>query len=355
MTPFSEVVSAADWNAVDVPKRAPMHHYIWVQACFETLYPTDAPIVFSNGTDEGGGFGAFVARGGFPKRYFLVGAEELGEPIDLVFPDYAGADALARRVVAAGKAMRFGHFPASSNFLSALKTQSKGRGVLAQAEERGSPYIDLDDSWRDPLSHFNSRRRSDFRRMVRRAEKIGEIRTQIIMPNQRQAQDYLAQAVEIEAKSWKTRTGTAIELNPEQSSFYRRYVDLASEAGILRYAFLRIGDRLAAMQIALECDDGFWLLKIGYDEDFAKCSPGNLLMRDTVSYAAEKGLKTYEFLGKSAAWTALWTDKERPNVKLRYYPFTPSGILALAQDSGQIGLKRLRAKLAAKTKGKGRA
>ena len=61
------------------------------------------------------------------------------------------------------------------------------------------------------------------------------------------------------------------------------------------------------MQMAVEDGGGLWLLKIGYDRAYGRCSPGMLLMRETIRYAAEAGLGRYEFLGCSATWTRVWT------------------------------------------------
>ncbi|HLH32332.1 MAG TPA: GNAT family N-acetyltransferase, partial [Terriglobia bacterium] len=81
---------------------------------------------------------------------------------------------------------------------------------------------------------------------------------------------------------------------------------------------------------AVRAADRFWLLKVGYDEKFARCSPGILLTVKTIQYAASIGLKSYEFLGKPEPWTTQWSDHNRECISLRLYPYTPSGMLGLA-------------------------
>ena len=111
--------------------------------------------------------------------------------------------------------------------------------------------------------------------------------------------------------------------------------------GALRMCFLRIGDAVAAAQIAVTFGDRFWLLKIGYDEAFARCSPGTLLSLETIRYAAARGLRSYEFLGGPEPWTRMWTDQERPCVSLRVYPASLRGIWVLAGAVGKIARRRL--------------
>ena len=116
-------------------------------------------------------------------------------------------------------------------------------------------------------------------------------------------------------------------------------------AGILRLCFMRIDGKAAAMQFAVECDDRFWLIKVGYDDAFRQVSPGNLLMRETISYAAGKGLKAYEFLGKEAEWTKLWAGDARPIATLRTYPYNLRGLIAFVSDGLAVVAKRLLARL----------
>ncbi|MCH7493972.1 GNAT family N-acetyltransferase, partial [bacterium] len=89
---------------------------------------------------------------------------------------------------------------------------------------------------------------------------------------------------------------TPLAHDPQRAMFYRQYARAACLEGTLRVCFLRIGDRTAAMQLAVEQRGAFWLLRAGYDARFADCSPGLILTRDTIRYAAEAGLTSYEFL-----------------------------------------------------------
>ena len=61
--------------------------------------------------------------------------------------------------------------------------------------------------------------------------------------------------------------------------------------------------------------------------------PGILLTRDTIRYAAERGLRSYEFLGLAEPWTRVWTREERACVSVRIYPFGLRGLAYLAFDA----------------------
>ncbi len=137
----------------------------------------------------------------------------------------------------------------------------------------------------------------------------------------------------VESAGWKGEAKTALAFDARRGSFYRRYAAAASRLGILRICLLRIAGEAAAMQLAVETCGGFWLLKIGYDQKFNRCSPGNLLMRDTIAAAAQHGLASYEFLGETATWTEAWTPQVREQVAVRIYPGRPVGLAAMASDA----------------------
>jgi len=334
----------AAWSAVPVSRRTPMQDWPWTEACFDSLYQNDCPTFVFIGDDhtERHAAAAFAKRGQWAPHLFLVGAEENGEPVDVLYKDEESAYALAERVSRLGAAIRFGHFPAQSLFYKAFTEISRKHGVLLRAPVKGSPYIELDDGWRDPLSQFTSRRRSDLRRMMRKAEKIGAVTFEIVAPTLDNVDQLLDEAIAVEAKSWKSRSQTAIADNENQAAFYRDYARLAACDGIFRISHMKIDGQLVAMQLAVEYEKGFWLFKIGYDETYGACSPGNLLLLETIRRAVENGLSSFEFLGKSADWTKVWTDTERPNVAMRFYPHTVSGYICLIRDAAGIGVRRAR-------------
>jgi CelD/BcsL family acetyltransferase involved in cellulose biosynthesis len=103
------------------------------------------------------------------------------------------------------------------------------------------------------------------------------------------------------------------------------------------------------MHLAIESTHGFWLLKIGYHEEYARCSPGMLLMAATIRYAASRGLASYQFLGNADNWTRVWTSDEMPTVTIRAYPFRVRGVAALAADTFSAVLRRLQAAAKRKT------
>lgn len=276
-------------------------------------------------------------------RWRHAGACEIFEPCDALCEDAPNAKALAEMLAREGRPIALDRLPASSLLIPALRRAMRGRGLVSLRPAMASPFITLDPSWQQAEDHFNAGRRSDFRRAARRAAAIAPLFHEVIVPDPSEFDRLFDEAVAIEQRGWKSRSGSAMARDPAKEAFFRAWLREACLQGSLRIAFLRIGQQAVAMQMALVMANRFWLLKIGYDEAYGKCSPGNLLMLHTIGHAAREGLETYEMLGAMEPWIAdLWTQERHECLRLRTYPLSLAGLVALAQD----GREWLRGRLA---------
>jgi hypothetical protein len=158
---------------------------------------------------------------------------------------------------------------------------------------------------------------------MRAAECRGPLTTEIHTPGLSDLAELLGTAL--------AAADRGSELN--RDVFFRQYAEAACVERTLRISLLRIGDRVAAAQIGVESGGAFWLLKAAENAVFAVCSPGQLLLRETIRYAAEAALGSYEFWGHSGATRTIWTTSARPCVELRTYPLNSRGIAALVADA----------------------
>lgn len=342
----------AEWQALDAVCGLPTRHEVFHRTAaqyFTAPARPGAPRLCVYGWRRGRTLAAIAPmsrRGGLAPRLEFIGAAEIGEPCDMVYADVEAARALAEALVRTRRPMLLERVPADSPFVVALVQAMRGRGRCAVRPTNPAPTLALDAGWVEPEQRFNAGRRSDFRRAWRHAEKFGAVSLEVLTPEPTRLDALLDEAIAVEMKSWKGRDGTALGIDPVRGPFFRAYARAACERGILRLAYLRIDGRAIGMQIALECDQRFWLFKIGYDEAYARCSPGSLLMLHTLKYAAERGLRAYELLGSAEPWTAAWTQAEHPCLMIRTYPHSPAGWRAFAVDAAAWGAAKLKRHLA---------
>lgn len=296
--------------------------------------------ILTAGDQQTSAIAPLVSNRGASGRLTLLGAE-MYEILDFLYADEAALAALAQAIVRTGRPLDLKRIPCGPA-AAALEQAYLGQGLVRIQPSGGSPWIAMDDSWREPEMRLESGRRSDLRRARRLAEKMGSVEIQIVAPTPAELPDLLEEVFQVEAAGWKGTHGTALAADPVRGAFFRRYTRKTCTAGTLRICLLRIGGQAAAAQIAVENGARFDLLRAGYDERFARCSPGTLLTCETIRYAAQRGLRSYEFNGDVEPWTHIWTKLEHACCSLRAYPFTVRGTAALIEDGIGIARRALR-------------
>ena len=261
---------------------------------------------------------AVLSRGmGLFRSYVQVGHKELGEPTDFYYVDEASLNALIEALYELQLPIALDRIWSHSKSVDQLFSAYRGRGILTMNDAGSCPYIDLETSNGDSDRLLSRSLHGDLRRSRRKADALGAVTFEVHVPVSED--EFLAlydQAMRVEASGWKGRSGTALAMAEKQRRFFRVYGCRMVESGALRMAFLRIGLKIVAMQYAVQMNDRLWILKIGYDEQYGRCSPGLLLMQLMLRYAAECGLRSYEFLGSPAPWINRWTDLKRSTLRV---------------------------------------
>lgn len=321
----------------------PLAHFGWTRAAL-AAFPADATphLVVGYARRDLAALAPFVKkRLHGVVRLFFAGASELCEPADFVWTDGRTLAQLIRALARGGTPLVLEHMPADSLSLRSLKRAYRGRAIVVVRPQPAQAYIALDETWLEPQRRLNAMARAAFTGARRAAEALGHVATAIHTPDLCDLAELLDTAFDVERggpvhQGDGTGDPTTVPLvrDPQRAMFYRQYAQSACVEGILRICFLRIGDRAAAMQLAVEQGGAFWVLRSGFDRRYADCLPGWLLARDTIRYAAEAGLTSYEFLSAGTDWTGPWTTASRPYVTVRVYPLGVRGMMALAADSG---------------------
>jgi len=111
----------------------------------------------------------------------------------------------------------------------------------------------------------------------------------------------------VEASGWKGATGTssAIGLEANLESFYRQVLLFFSANNQIEINLMLVDGKPAAAQYAILLGSTVFILKIGYDEFYAKCQPGHILLEHVLEkYSLEK--YTEINLVSNAKWHTSW-------------------------------------------------
>ena len=217
---------------------------------------------------------------------------------------------------------------ASGPALPALSEAARASGYRTFVRPTSrAPYLRLADDLRVHESSLSRNLRHDVQRRLRRLCEAGAVSVQL-SDGSGGLDDLLLEGFRVEALSWKGRRGTAIASGDETTRFYAELARWAASVGWLRLAFLRLEGRAIAFQLDLELRSRYYSLKIGYDPEFERFSPGKLLAYMMVSRAVATGLDVYELLGTDEPWKDRWTELAREQVEFRAFSPSPAGRLA---------------------------
>lgn len=282
-----------------------------------------------------------VSRDAHFERLEIAGATTLFEPCGFNHRDADSLVALCRAVVDTGRPVVLQRISADGALLPAFKAAARGRGRLLQFNASGSPFVPITSDWQQYLQSLSSRRRQDYRRARRGLERLGKVQVDIQSPSAEAVPAGLAEAMQVEAASWKGRGGSAMLTNPRLSGFFGQLALRLARQDKLRLCFLRLDGVPIAMQVGAVHAGRWWVLKIGYDERWAEHSPGIQLMWDVLREAFERRLTSFEMLGSAEPWLSIWGREQRAYRTLAFYPYNGRGMVALGADIMRAFAQRL--------------
>jgi CelD/BcsL family acetyltransferase involved in cellulose biosynthesis len=207
---------------------------------------------------------------------------------------------------------------------------------------RRTPFLIPDAGWEGVLSSLSRQDRKELRRRRRRLEEVGPVELETIRDRAGLERTF-DELLVLEDSGWKAARGTAIASQPETREFYREVATWAADRGLLMLFFLTVGGRRIAVDLCLEAAGVRYMLKGGFDPEFASVSPGNVLLEANLAHGVESGLKRIELGGGSDAYKLRWTRATHPFSEVQIFSPSAAGRGAwLVQAHALPAARRLR-------------
>jgi CelD/BcsL family acetyltransferase involved in cellulose biosynthesis len=155
-------------------------------------------------------------------------------------------------------------------------------------------------------------------------------------------QEALVAAIEISARSWKSKLGVSLN-HPEPGRFIRRLTEHAHEQGWLSIWLLRLDGKPVAMEYQLIANDCVYALRSDFDEQYTDLSPGAYLNRVLLERLFSRGSGTY-FMGPGMnAYKWRWTEEYETIYRLTAYsPAWRGRLFMFADQKVRPVLRKLR-------------
>ncbi len=142
------------------------------------------------------------------------------------------------------------------------------------------PGRDGDDYLREALS---ADRHKDLRRKERLLRSAGKLELRQLGPGE-EAGPWAEAFLELEARGWKGRAGTAMLCRPGHAAFFRAATCAAAAAGRLQMLGLFLDGRAVALKCNFLSPPSGFAFKIAFDESQSRASPGLLLEIDNLRH-----------------------------------------------------------------------
>lgn len=203
--------------------------------------------------------------------------------------------------------------PTASQSLKELpRIAVEGGSLIGIWPSERSPYVPLVGTWDGYFKGLKGHHRSNMRNRLKRLEQLGQVEMEVVTSGE-QLEDALEEGLRIEAAAWKGQAGSAISSSAELRHFYKELAGIAAGRGWLRLYFLNVNGQRIAFAYTLCSGNKLYVLKIGYDPNFAAYSPCNVLTYMALRNAFELGLAEYDILGVDDKWKLDWTKEVRPH------------------------------------------
>jgi CelD/BcsL family acetyltransferase involved in cellulose biosynthesis len=218
--------------------------------------------------------------------------------------------------------------PDDSATLQALSERAREAGIKAGTRHTAdSPFLRTAPSWTDYMDTLPPKRRWFLRNRLKRLSALGRVSLETVTGGDDLA-DALEHGFRLEAAAWKGEAGTAIVCEPEIRRFYTLLAERAAAQGWLHLQFLKVDDRRIAFSYCLAYEQRMYLLKTGFDPEYADYSPGNLLSYLVLQDVHASGFREYDFLGSGDHWKRQWAGQTAGQSSLFLYADRPLPRLA---------------------------
>ncbi len=192
------------------------------------------------------------------------------------------------------------------------------------------------------VASLSANMRARLRKSGRRLEQAGAVRFREVS-GAADLHERLAAAWDLESRGWKGRAGTSVNQDEQVRRFYDSLaLSLASER---RFALFELtcADRVVAFLYGLAETNRLYGLKFGYDADFARASPGHVIILRVMEWAAVHGISSLD-LGGDSEFKAHWNGELEEMGSVHGLPGGVRGAAAVVGLAWPAAARRFRAR-----------
>ncbi len=209
------------------------------------------------------------------------------------------------------------------NSASMVYLNGGGRKVYAVQRLCGCEnHIQVPADFKIYHSGLSSNFRRQLKRGSRKLEELEDVRFHCREAT-RPLSENIRRFEQVEDAGWKGAANTSVKAMEHNSRFYALAAERFRDHGWIEWNFLETREKTIGAHYAVRLNRTLFLLKIGYDEAYSACSPGNLLLEKTIEHACTNGDLDEINCVADCAWHRSWGMQKRRVYDLLFLPRIP--------------------------------
>lgn len=195
--------------------------------------------------------------------------------------------------------------------------KSRGRQVSVRPRFFVGQF-DLQGDWAAYWAGLSRNRRKKLQKGLRELSKHGEVEFVACSAAGKESllRDFET-SLEIELASWKGEQCSSILNHPQVAKYFRSNAAHFADCGLLRVYLLKVAGTPIAFDFGFVANGVYTAHKVAYLNEFAACSPGQLLTIKMIEHFYETGdASSIDFLGPLAGASEPWSNTQYPIGKL---------------------------------------
>jgi CelD/BcsL family acetyltransferase involved in cellulose biosynthesis len=319
------------WNALAArsPQQLPMSSYAWTATYFEKFLAPEVPwacFFAYRGTTLAAVLPIVVRvarRAGLALRFLQTPRDDHTQIGDLLLDapdDVAAVNAIvaaARDRFPAAGCLEINRFPGNSALLGVLAKPGLAFAHTVHADSFGA-YLPVPADFAAYRGALSKNFKSNLNKAANKVAKLADVGYRFDAgrePYEHDFNEFLA----VEASGWKGARGSAIAKSPLLTAFYATLVERLREAGWLEWQIMT-GDGLTlAANLSIRMPRSIVVWKLGYNDDYSRCSPGSILLEEIVKRESAGGVIEEINLTTDLPWYDNWEMRKRTYYTARFY------------------------------------
>jgi len=173
----------------------------------------------------------------------------------------------------------------------------EGRGLqnvgLRVEHAKEVSFIAFDEGWESYYAERSCKKRSGLQKKLNKLNKIGPLEFTVFA-----APEHSGEAIErlqrLDGLTWQGQQGTGLFSTPDNEGFYRRLLSFADPGLGVRLYLATVNADDIAYSLTLRSANVCYGLKMGYDPQYGRYSPGSLTMCHFLEQAAGEGVEVVD-------------------------------------------------------------